>query len=367
MIKKIVVVANNSGGLYGFRKELLYSFVKKGVEVVCLTPFDDDVDNLKKIGVKLIETPIDRRGINPVKDILLFFNYLRLIKKEKPDLVVTYTIKPNIYASIASKLLDVEYANNITGLGTAFQNYGLLRKLVVGLYKISFRKSKVVFFENIENLNTLVDLGIIDKQRACLLNGAGVNLEEYPFTTYPKDEQIRFLFVGRVMQEKGIDELFEAAKRIKKEYDNVYFDIVGPYEDDYKDVTEQLVNDGVIEYHGFQEDVKPFIEKAHCFVLPSWHEGMANTNLECAAMARPIITSNIHGCLEAVEDGKTGFLAEPKNADDLYSKMKKFIDLPYDKKIEMGQTSHNHIAGKFDKKDVVSKTIERIFSKNLEK
>ena len=110
MIKKIVVVANNSGGLYGFRKELLYSFVKKGVEVVCLTPFDDDVDNLKKIGVKLIETPIDRRGINPVKDILLFFNYLRLIKKEKPDLVVTYTIKPNIYASIASKLLDVEYA-----------------------------------------------------------------------------------------------------------------------------------------------------------------------------------------------------------------------------------------------------------------
>lgn len=362
MIKKIVVVANNSGGLYGFRKELLYSFVEKGVEVVCLTPFDDDVDNLKKIGVKLIETPIDRRGINPVKDILLFFNYLRLIKKEKPDLVVTYTIKPNIYASIASKLLHIEYANNITGLGTAFQNDGFLRKLVVGLYKISFRKSKVVFFENIDNLNKIVDLGIIDKQRACLLNGAGVNLEEYLFTTYPNDEQIRFLFVGRVMQEKGIDELFETAKRIKKEYDNVYFDIVGPYEDDYKDVTEQLVEDGIIEYHGYQDDVKPFIEKAHCFVLPSWHEGMANTNLECGAMGRPIITSNIHGCLEAVIDGETGFLAEPKNADDLYDKMKKFIDLPYDKKIEMGQASHNHIAGKFDKKDVVSKTIERIFS-----
>lgn len=362
MIKKIVVVANNSGGLYGFRKELLYSFVDKGVEVVCLTPFDDDVDNLKKIGVKLIETPIDRRGINPVKDILLFFNYLRLIKKEKPDLVVTYTIKPNIYASIASKLLHIEYANNITGLGTAFQNDGLLRKLVVGLYKISFRKSKVVFFENIDNLNTIVDLGIIDKQRACLLNGAGVNLEEYQFTAYPNDEQIRFLFVGRVMQEKGIDELFEAAKRIKKEYDNVYFDIVGPYEDDYKNITEGLVNEGVINYYGYQTDVKPFIEKAHCFVLPSWHEGMANTNLECGAMGRPIITSNIHGCLEAVIDGETGFLAEPKNADDLYDKMKKFIDLPYDRKVEMGRTSHNHIAENFDKKDVVSKTIERIFS-----
>lgn len=362
MIKKIVVVANNSGGLYGFRKELLYSFVDKGVEVVCLTPFDDDVDNLKKIGVKLIETPIDRRGINPIKDILLFFNYIRLIKKEKPDLVVTYTIKPNIYASIASKLLHIEYANNITGLGTAFQNDGFLRKLVVGLYKISFRKSKVVFFENIDNLNTIVDLGIIDKQRACLLNGAGVNLEEYQFTAYPNDEQIRFLFVGRVMQEKGIDELFEAAKRIKKEYDNVYFDIVGPYEDDYKNITEGLVNEGVINYYGYQTDVKPFIEKAHCFVLPSWHEGMANTNLECGAMGRPIITSNIHGCLEAVIDGETGFLAEPKNADDLYDKMKKFIDLPYDKKIEMGQGSHNHIAEKFDKKDVVSKTIERIFS-----
>lgn len=363
MIKKILVVANNSGGLYGFRKELLYSFVEKGVEVVCLTPFDDDVDNLKKIGVKLIETPIDRRGINPIKDILLFFNYLRLIKKEKPDLVVTYTIKPNIYASIASKLLHIEYANNITGLGTAFQNDGFLRKLVVGLYKISFRKSKVVFFENIDNLNTIVDLGIIDKQRVCLLNGAGVNLEEFGFVNYPKKSDVtRFLFMGRVMAEKGVNELFDATRKLISDGYKISLTLLGNYEEDYKNIIENYEQEGWLDYQGYQDDVKPFIETAHCFVLPSWHEGMANTNLECGAMGRPIITSNIHGCLEAVIDGETGFLAEPKNADDLYDKMKTFIDLPYDKKIEMGQASHNHIAGKFDKKDVVSKTIERIFS-----
>lgn len=363
MIKKIVVVANNSGGLYGFRKELLYSFVKKGVEVVCLTPFDDDVDNLKKIGVKLIETPIDRRGINPIKDILLFFKYLRLIKKEKPDLVVTYTIKPNIYASIVSKLLRIQYANNITGLGTAFQNDGLLRKLVVGLYKISFRKSKVVFFENIENLNTIVDLGIIDKRRACLLNGAGVNLEEFGFVNYPKKSDVtRFLFMGRVMAEKGVNELFDAMRKLISDGYSISLTLLGNYEEDYKDIIEKYEQEGWLDYQGYQADVKPFIEKAHCFVLPSWHEGMANTNLECGAMGRPVITSNIHGCLEAVVDGETGYLAEPKNADDLYEKLKQFVKLPYDKKVEMGQASHNHIAKNFDKKVVVAKTVDRIFS-----
>lgn len=363
----VLVVANFDVGLYKFRKELLQEILNSGHEVYISLPNGDLVQPLVDMGCQFIETELDRRGMNPVTDLKLIGKYRKILNQVKPDLVITYTIKPNIYMGMLCKNRSIPYVINITGLGTAFQSHGIMLKVFVEMYKLACKKAQTVIFENCENMQIFKNYGIVKEQQCLLNNGAGVNLEEYPFTTYPNDEQIRFLFVGRVMQEKGIDELFEAARRIKEEYDNVYFDIVGPYEDDYKDVTEQLVNDGVIEYHGFQEDVKPFIEKAHCFVLPSWHEGMANTNLECAAMARPIITSNIHGCLEAVEDGKTGFLAEPKNADDLYSKMKKFIDLPYDKKIEMGQTSHNHIAGKFDKKDVVSKTIERIFSKNLEK
>lgn len=359
---KVLVVANFDVGLYKFRKELLQEILNSGHEVYISLPNGDLVQPLVDMGCQFIETELDRRGMNPVTDLKLIGKYRKILNQVKPDLVITYTIKPNIYMGMLCKNRSIPYVINITGLGTAFQSHGVMLKVFVEMYKFACKKAQTVIFENCENMQIFKDYGIVKEQQCLLNNGAGVNLEEYPFTAYPNDEQIRFLFVGRVMQEKGIDELFEAARRIKEEYNNVYFDIVGPYEDDYKDVTEQLVNDGVIEYHGFQEDVKPFIEKAHCFVLPSWHEGMANTNLESAAMARPIITSNIHGCLEAVIDGETGFLAEPKNADDLYDKMKKFIDLPYDKKVEMGQASHNHIAGKFDKKDVVSKTIERIFS-----
>lgn len=359
---KVLVVANFDVGLYKFRKELLQEILNSGHEVYISLPNGDLVQPLVDMGCQFIETELDRRGMNPVTDLKLIGKYRKILNQVKPDLVITYTIKPNIYMGMLCKNRSIPYVINITGLGTAFQSHGVMLKVFVEMYKLACKKAQTVIFENCENMQIFKDYGIVKEQQCLLNNGAGVNLEEYPFTAYPNDEQIRFLFVGRVMREKGIDELFEAAKRIKKEYDNVYFDIVGPYEDDYKDVTEQLVEDGVIDYHGFQEDVKPFIEKAHCFVLPSWHEGMANTNLECGAMGRPIITSKIHGCLEAVKDGETGFLAEPKNADDLYDKMKKFIDLPYDKKVEMGQASHNHIAENFDKKDVVSKTIERIFS-----
>lgn len=359
---KVLVVANFDVGLYKFRKELLQEILNSGHEVYISLPNGDLVQPLVDMGCQFIETELDRRGMNPVTDLKLIGKYRKILNQVKPDLVITYTIKPNIYMGMLCKNRSIPYVINITGLGTAFQSHGVMLKVFVEMYKIACKKAQTVIFENCENLQIFKDYRIVKEQQCLLNNGAGVNLEEYPFTAYPSDEQIRFLFVGRVMQEKGIDELFEAAKRIKKEYDNVYFDIVGPYEDDYRDVTEQLVEDGIIECHGFQEDVKPFIEKAHCFVLPSWHEGMANTNLECGAMGRPIITSNIHGCLEAVEDGKTGFLAEPKNADDLYEKLKQFNELPYDRKVEMGQASHNHIAEIFDKKDVVSKTIERIFS-----
>lgn len=187
-----------------------------------------------------------------------------------------------------------------------------------------------------------------------------MNLAEYPFCEYPSENETRFLFIGRVMKEKGVDELFEAAERIKKQHSDVFFDVVGPLEDDYKSKLEELVQKSVIVYHGYQKDVKPFIEKCHCFVLPSYHEGMANTLLEAGAMGRPLITSNIHGCLEAVEEGRNGYLAEAKNAESLLEQMEKFLALAYEERKGMGQASREVIQEKFDKKKVVGKTIREI-------
>lgn len=360
-MKKIVVVANNSGGLYGFRKELLRSLVGSGNEVICLTPFDADVDNLKSIGVRVINTPIDRRGINPIKDISLLLKYFKILSVEKPDLVVTYTIKPNIYASVIASLFRIEYANNITGLGTAFQNDDILKKIVSVMYKVAFKKSKVVFFENIDNLNTIVNLGIISRNKTCLLNGAGVNLDEFAFVDYPKqDKTTKFLFMGRVMSEKGINELFNATSKLVSEGYTIELDVLGNYEEHYEEQIHQYENSGWLKYYGYQNDVRPFIEDCNCFVLPSWHEGMANTNLECSSMGRPIITSNIHGCMEAVVENVSGFLCEPKNAQSLYEQMKKFIELPYETKEEMGRQARKHMEEVFDKNKVVSETVKEL-------
>lgn len=353
----ILVIANNDIGLYKFRKELLQKLIDDGNEVYISLPNGNLVQPMVDMGCKFIETAVDRRGINPVTDLKLFLNYRKMIGKVKPDFIITYTIKPNVYAGIVSAIKHKKYAINITGLGTAFQKQGIFLKLIVMLYKFACKKAHTVIFENCENMKLFLDYRIV-KEEQCLLNaGAGVNLEEYPFEEYPPTDKIRFLFVGRIMQEKGIDELFDAAKRIKREYDNVEFDVVGMYEDNYEETVNRLVYDGIINFYGYQQDVKPFVKQSHCFVLPSWHEGMANTNLECGAMGRPIITSNIHGCLEAVVDGKTGYLVEKKNANDLYEKIKRFIELPYDEKVKMGQASHDHIAEVFDKKKVVSDTI----------
>lgn len=357
---KILILSNDAEGLYKFRKELIQQFLEQGSEVYISIPKGIFETELKQMGCKFINTSLDRRGINPKTDAKLMFFYRKLIKKLHPDMVITYTIKPNIYGGLMSRMLRVPYAVNITGLGTAFQSESMVKKLVTFLYKIALKKAKVVFFENIGNKQTFLDLHILKEKQICVLNGAGVNLADYPFIEYPSDRGTRFLFIGRVMKEKGVDELFEAAERITQQRSDVFFDVVGPLEDDYKSRLEELVQKGVIVYHGYQKDVKPFIEKCHCFVLPSYHEGMANTLLEAGAMGRPLITSNIHGCLEAVEKGRNGYLAEAKNTESLLGQLEKFLGLSYEERKRMGQASREVVQEKFDKKKVVGKTIREI-------
>lgn len=360
-MSKVLIIANCASGLYDFREDLIRKLIMLNQKVYTLIPADEYVEELTSLGCKIIDTPVDRRGMNPVKDLKLLLKYNKIINEIKPDLVITYTIKPNVYGGLICRIKRIPYAINITGLGTTFQNDGMLKKIVTAMYKVSSKKAKVVFFENIENLEVFVNLGIVKKENTQLLNGAGVNLDKFSFKEYPENSKtIKFLFMGRVMAEKGVNELFDAMEELYKNGYDFQLDVLGNYEEDYEKIINKYENDGWLKYHGYQNDVRPFIEKAHCFVLPSWHEGMANTNLECGAMGRPIITSNIHGCLEAVVDGKSGYLVEKKNVNDLYEKLKNFIKLPYDEKVKMGQASHDHIAEVFDKKKVVKKTIEKL-------
>ncbi len=357
----ILIMANNDAGLYKFRKELIKELLTKGCVVYISLPNGSLIPSLEEMGCHFLDTPIDRRGINPVTDAKLLLHYLKLAKEIKPDLVITYTIKPNIYGGLVCRLLRIPYAMNITGLGTAFEKGGWIRQLVVTLYKMGCRSAKKVFFENKENLLLFGRMGIIRRDQAVLLHGAGVNLEEFPFTPYPaQDEEVHFLFIGRVMKEKGVDEFFEAARMIREKNSNVVFDIVGPYEDDYETIVEDLQREGIIRYHGYQEDVKPFIAKAHCFVLPSYHEGMANTLLESAAMGRPLITSDIPGCREAVADGINGFLCEAKNSKALYDRLEMFIRLSDEDKAGMGQKSRLRMKRYFDRTQVVEKTVKAL-------
>ena len=289
--KKILILANLDVGLYKFRKALIKELIDQGNEVYISLPKGMLVQNLKEMGCHFIKTPVDRRGINPATDFKLMMRYFNILGKIKPDLVITYTIKPNIYGGIAARFKRIPYAVNITA--------------------------------------------------------------------YPEESRnIRFLFIGRVMKEKGVEELFKAAKNIKKIYPEVSFDIVGPMEDDYKERIQSLVRNGIIYYYGYQEDVKPFIKKCDCFVLPSYHEGMANTLLECGAMGRPLITSRIHGCMEAVRDGENGYLVDVKDVKGLEEKMMEFIELSYEEKKQMGEKSREVMEKRFDKEKVVEMTLE---------
>ena len=357
---RILILANNDVGLYNFRKELILKLISMGNEVYISLPYGEKVEPLIRYGCRFIDTALDRRGINPVTDLKLIRTYFKIIKQVKPDKVITYTIKPNIYGGIVCRMKRIPMYANIIGLGTAFQGNGILTKLVTAMYKFAFKKVNTVFFENKGNRDIIVGKKIIPKEKSYCLNGAGVNLEEFAFTDYPDDGTVHFLFIGRVMREKGIGELFDAAEQLKRDGMDIVVDVVGSFEEDYKEKVNDLDKRGIIKYHGYQSDVKPFIRNAHCFVLPSYHEGMANTLLECGAMGRPLITSNIHGCLEAVKDGETGFLCNAKDTDDLYGKMKRFFELPYERKKDMGRLSHEFVAGVFDKKKVVEETVKEI-------
>ena len=357
---QILILANHSGGLYDFRKDLIAE-LKTHASVAVAVPHNDRWDKLNGLADRVIELPVDRRGMNPLHDGKLFRQYRAILKEIKPDLLLTYTIKPNIYGGLACRMTHIPYAVNITGLGSAIENGGWLKKFVLALYRPALKGAKVVFFENVGNRDTLVATGVVPKGRDVVLHGAGVNLEDYPCQPYPQEGPVRFLFVGRVMHEKGVDELFAAAKRMKRQYgEQVEFHIVGSFEEAYKPAMDELEQAGVVKYHGYQSDMKLFYAMTSCVVLPSYHEGMSNVLLEAAASGRPLITSDIPGCREAVEDGVSGYLCPAKDADALYEAMRRFVALPVEQRSQMGRCGRERMEQQFSKTAVVAETIKHL-------
>lgn len=353
---RILIATNHSYMFYRFRRALAEELLKEH-EVFLSTPFVGHEDDLRAMGLRCIETQLDRRSINPAKDLLLLRTYREMLREVHPGLVLTYSIKPNIYMGFCCKRAGIPYAVNVQGLGTAFEK-PLLAPVVSMMYRIALRRAQTVFFENAENAQLFLRRRLIRPEQAKTLSGAGVDLSEYPPVPMRDDGVCRFLFVGRIMKEKGVDEFFAAARELKAELgERVAFDVVGFYEDAYRGAVEQLAREGIICFHGFQTDVRPFYEAADCVVLPSYHEGLSNVLLEGAATGRAVITSDVPGCREAVSPGESGLLCPVRDTAALVDAMRAFAQTPFAGRQRMGAAGRALVERGFDKRAVVCATL----------
>lgn len=363
MGKRVLILGNSGLVVFGMRGELIQRLIKEDYDVVVSFPngiLGEGEQLAKEYGCRHIETLIDRRGTNVFRDAALLRSYVKLIKKVKPDVVLTYTVKCSIYGGMACRISKVPYIVNITGLGKGLAEGGLRQKLLVLLYKLGVRSAECVFFQNHQDRRFFIQRRI-KYRRDDILPGSGVNLEKYVPIDYPADEKIVFTYIARVMKTKGIDEFLSAAKAVKQERSNVEFHVCGFYEDDYKDIIEAAEQEGIVQYHGQVKDVRPFEQISHCIVLPTYHpEGVSNVLLEAAACARPIITTNRPGCADVVDDGVNGYLIREKDSQDLLQKMKLFMKLPWEARRDMGLAGRKKVEREFDRQIVVRKYLEEI-------
>jgi glycosyltransferase involved in cell wall biosynthesis len=354
MGKKILILSNHFITLYNFRKELIMKLVEVENEVFISMPKAEENSFFINMGCKIIETPVDRRGVNPVRDFGLIVNYIKLMKMLKPDIVFSYTVKPNIYGCIASNFTKNRQVCNITGTGATFLKKNAVCMIAKTLYKISIKKSYKVFFQNSGDKDFFVENKMV-RNNFAMLPGSGVNLEQYSVCDLPSEDEVNFIFVGRVMELKGIDQYLECAKAIKNKYPNTNFYIAGFIEDcKYKEIVDDYHDKGIISYIGFQKDIKSWIQKCHCTILPSHGgEGVPNVLLESAAMGRICIASTINGSKDVVDDGVTGYLFTTGNAKDLINKVEKFLELDYKRKKQMGLAGRRKVENEFDRRIVV--------------
>jgi len=359
-MKKVLILVNHDVVIYNFRKELVERLLKDGYDVYISSPYGQHIDELVAMGCQYFETSIDRHGTSVIADLKLLFYYKKILKQINPEIVLSYTIKPNIYGGMACSSLNIPYIANITGLGTAVEKAGMMQKLTISLYKIAFRKIDCVFFQNVENRQFFIDHNLaIGKHK--LIPGSGVNLSQFNILDYPDEKVIGFAFISRIMKEKGIDQYIEAAKYIRKKYPNTRFDICGFCEEDYEGQLRILQEKNIVKYHGMLKDVRTVLEKTHCTIHPTYYpEGMSNVLLESSACGRPIITTNRSGCREIVDDGVNGYIVKQQSVEDLIKKIESFLKLSYSIKKQMGLAGRRKVEREFDRQVIVEAYMSEI-------
>lgn len=367
----IAILTNNDDDIYCFRKELIEDIINAGYEILISCPDGEKFDLMQHIEYRYDNPDIDRRGTNIAADLKLFFHYVRLFFKNKPSVVLTYTAKPNVYAGIAAYILGIPCISNVTGFGSVLNENGFKQKLIMTLFRFAFRRSACVMFQNLTNMKLAEESGMV-KGEHMLIPGSGVNTERYPLQPYPDGgdgktgEKVVFNYIGRILHDKGVDDYIEAAGRIKADYPQTEFNMLGfiePTEMHYKQLLESLEEKDIIHYRGSLKDIKSFVTASHATIHPSTYgEGMSNVLLESASSGRPIISTDNPGCMETFIDGQTGFLYHGGDVDALCEQIKKFLALPNEKRKKMGEKGREYIKENFSRDIVINAYLEKINS-----
>lgn len=371
-MNKILIISNTAWSVVNFQEGFLRSLIEEGLKVVVVAPSDYSVSKLEEMSCGFLPIQLDRKGTNPLRDFVLLYKLYNLLKRERPDVLITRTVKPNIHGSLAARLLRIPTINVITGLGTPFIKRGWLQMIVSLLHKISLRWSRKVFFLNRDDYELFLELGLVSPKIADLLPSDGINLDRFKPGVFAKEMGggFRFLFIGRLLWDKGIGEFVEAAKYLRKRYPDVEFCLLGfldphnPSAVTHNDL-DMWVSEGYVTYLGSADDVRPHITSADCIVLPSYREGVPRSLLEAAAMEKPIITTDSVGCKEVVDDGLNGFLVRPRDAEDLVRKMDEMINLPENERVLMGKRGREKVMRQFDEKLVIEKWLDVLKSDGM--
>ena len=365
-MKKVAIVLNSAWQAYNFRLNLARAFKENGYEVVFIAPYDENYTKKIEEEFKCFDISIDAKGINPIEDLKVMLHLYKLYKKLKPDIVLNFTIKPNIYSAISAKFLGIHAVNNITGLGTIFIKKSLITKIAKLLYKVSLSCASKVFFQNKDDQNLFIYENLVQKYKCDLVPGSGVDTKKFAPVIYEKDDDsLKFLMVARVLKDKGIYEYIEAIRILKEKYADLEFQLLGEVgvaniTAVSKEEVDAWISEGLINYLGTTDNVEDYLGQVDCVVLPSYREGTPRSLLEAASMSKPIVTTNAVGCKEVVDDGMNGFLCEVKSGKDLASKIQKIIELSTDDMEMMGKKGREKVIKEFDERIVIQKYLKAV-------
>ena len=362
---RILISANTSWYVHNFRMSLIDNLKDNGYDVFVAAPQDEFSDRIQKSGCAFFPVTLDNKGTNPLREIKTILDYRKLYSRIRPDLILHFTPKPNIFGSLAAQSLNIPCINNIAGLGTAFIRGGLLLRTVRFLYRISQRHPYRVFFQNPDDMKLFIESGLVKKSKADLLPGSGVDLERFSPREKIPNSNVTFLLVARLIWDKGVGEFVEAARRVKKYHPESEFQLLGFVDTNNpsalsEDQIHQWEAEGILTWHGRTDDVRPYMAEADCVVLPSYREGTPKSLLEAASMAKPLITTDATGCREVVDDGINGFLCRLKDYRDLADKMVRMIELGPEARKEMGRRGREKMVRKYNEKIIFSKYLQVI-------